>query len=129
MKVDGFLEHQPITILIDTGSTNNFMDNKNLCASELALVLRTQTFVALCLRLIFDSALLGPLEPLHIDELAPALGNQASTSLCPSLILGSDPTPLAHPRQQPCTLASSFLTALFGPPQASARRPKPCTLA
>ncbi|RZS04387.1 hypothetical protein BHM03_00034719 [Ensete ventricosum] len=28
MKVDGFLEHQPITIHIDTGSTNNFMDGK-----------------------------------------------------------------------------------------------------
>ncbi|RWW84962.1 hypothetical protein BHE74_00006398 [Ensete ventricosum] len=28
IKVDGFLEHQPITILIDTGSTNNFMDSK-----------------------------------------------------------------------------------------------------
>ncbi|RWW54685.1 hypothetical protein BHE74_00038721 [Ensete ventricosum] len=28
MKIDGFLKHQLITILIDTGSTNNFMDNK-----------------------------------------------------------------------------------------------------
>ncbi|RRT56637.1 hypothetical protein B296_00028643 [Ensete ventricosum] len=28
MKVDGFLKHQPITILIDTESTNNFMDSK-----------------------------------------------------------------------------------------------------
>ncbi|RWW49156.1 hypothetical protein BHE74_00044714 [Ensete ventricosum] len=28
MKIDGFLKHQPITVLIDTGSTNNFMDNK-----------------------------------------------------------------------------------------------------
>ncbi|RWW04038.1 hypothetical protein GW17_00032756 [Ensete ventricosum] len=28
IKVDGFLEHQSITILIDTGSTNNFMDSK-----------------------------------------------------------------------------------------------------
>ncbi|RWV98629.1 hypothetical protein GW17_00038513 [Ensete ventricosum] len=28
MKIDGFLKHQPITILIDIGSTNNFMDNK-----------------------------------------------------------------------------------------------------
>ncbi|RZR94768.1 hypothetical protein BHM03_00023523 [Ensete ventricosum] len=28
MKIDGFLKHQPVTILIDTRSTNNFMDNK-----------------------------------------------------------------------------------------------------
>ncbi|RRT41535.1 hypothetical protein B296_00039759 [Ensete ventricosum] len=28
MKVGGFLKQQPITVLIDTGSTNNFMNNK-----------------------------------------------------------------------------------------------------
>ncbi|RZR74795.1 hypothetical protein BHM03_00043667 [Ensete ventricosum] len=28
MKIEGFLNHQPVTILIDTESTNNFMDNK-----------------------------------------------------------------------------------------------------
>ena len=28
MKIGGTLKHQPITILIDTGSTNNFMDRK-----------------------------------------------------------------------------------------------------
>ncbi|RRT47277.1 hypothetical protein B296_00039121 [Ensete ventricosum] len=28
MEVEGFLKHQPETILIDTGSTNNFMDKK-----------------------------------------------------------------------------------------------------
>ncbi|RRT66994.1 hypothetical protein B296_00032521 [Ensete ventricosum] len=28
MKVDRFLEHQSITIPIDTGSTNNLMDSK-----------------------------------------------------------------------------------------------------
>ncbi|CAL9085687.1 unnamed protein product, partial [Musa textilis] len=28
MKAEGILEHQPITVLIDTGSTNNFMDSK-----------------------------------------------------------------------------------------------------
>ncbi|RWW00590.1 hypothetical protein GW17_00036441 [Ensete ventricosum] len=28
MKIRGFLKKQPVTILINTGSTNNFMDNK-----------------------------------------------------------------------------------------------------
>ncbi|RRT51990.1 hypothetical protein B296_00034542 [Ensete ventricosum] len=28
MKIRGFLKQQPITILIDTGSTNNLMNNK-----------------------------------------------------------------------------------------------------
>ncbi|RWV86959.1 hypothetical protein BHE74_00023791 [Ensete ventricosum] len=28
MKIEGFLKHQPIIILIDTRSTNNFMDSK-----------------------------------------------------------------------------------------------------
>ena len=28
MKVGGLLKQQPITILLDTGSTNNFMNNK-----------------------------------------------------------------------------------------------------
>ncbi|RWV92837.1 hypothetical protein BHE74_00022598 [Ensete ventricosum] len=28
MKIEGFLKHQPVTVLIDTGSTNNFVDNK-----------------------------------------------------------------------------------------------------
>ncbi|RWW84880.1 hypothetical protein BHE74_00006490 [Ensete ventricosum] len=28
MKIEVFLKHQPVTILIDTGSTNNFVDNK-----------------------------------------------------------------------------------------------------
>ncbi|RZS20691.1 hypothetical protein BHM03_00053234 [Ensete ventricosum] len=28
IKIDEFRKHQPITVLIDTGSTNNFMDNK-----------------------------------------------------------------------------------------------------
>ncbi|RZR83871.1 hypothetical protein BHM03_00010591 [Ensete ventricosum] len=28
MKIGGFLKQRPITILVDTGSTNNFMDNK-----------------------------------------------------------------------------------------------------
>ncbi|RWV92886.1 hypothetical protein GW17_00044696 [Ensete ventricosum] len=28
MKIGGFLRHQPVTILIDTGSTNNFMNSK-----------------------------------------------------------------------------------------------------
>ncbi|RWW19047.1 hypothetical protein GW17_00016931 [Ensete ventricosum] len=27
MKIDGFLKHQPITILVDIGSTHNFMDS------------------------------------------------------------------------------------------------------
>ncbi|RRT84314.1 hypothetical protein B296_00012720 [Ensete ventricosum] len=28
MKIEGFLKHQLVTILIDIGSTNNFVDNK-----------------------------------------------------------------------------------------------------
>ncbi|RRT37285.1 hypothetical protein B296_00015117 [Ensete ventricosum] len=28
MKIDGFLKHQPVIILIDAESTNNFMDSK-----------------------------------------------------------------------------------------------------
>ncbi|RWW39879.1 hypothetical protein BHE74_00054748 [Ensete ventricosum] len=28
MKIEGFLKQQPITVLVDTGSTNNFMNNK-----------------------------------------------------------------------------------------------------
>ncbi|CAL9087397.1 unnamed protein product [Musa textilis] len=28
MKVEEILEHQPVTVLIDTSSTNNFMDSK-----------------------------------------------------------------------------------------------------
>ncbi|RRT51690.1 hypothetical protein B296_00018495 [Ensete ventricosum] len=35
MKVGGLLKHQPITVLIDTGSTNNFMNSK--VATRMAL--------------------------------------------------------------------------------------------
>ncbi|RWW75381.1 hypothetical protein BHE74_00016604 [Ensete ventricosum] len=28
MKIGGFLKQQPITVLVDIGSTNNFMDSK-----------------------------------------------------------------------------------------------------
>ncbi|RWW16646.1 hypothetical protein GW17_00019462 [Ensete ventricosum] len=28
IKIEEFLKHQPVTILIDTGSTNNFVDSK-----------------------------------------------------------------------------------------------------
>ncbi|RRT34192.1 hypothetical protein B296_00045959, partial [Ensete ventricosum] len=35
MKIDGFLKHQPITILTDIRSTNNFMDSK--VATQLTL--------------------------------------------------------------------------------------------
>ncbi|RRT82445.1 hypothetical protein B296_00004927 [Ensete ventricosum] len=37
MKIGGFLKQQPITILIDTGSTNNFMDNKVVARSTLQI--------------------------------------------------------------------------------------------
>ena len=37
MKVGGLLKQQPITILIDTGSTNNFMNSK--VAIQMALLM------------------------------------------------------------------------------------------
>ncbi|RZR99831.1 hypothetical protein BHM03_00029455 [Ensete ventricosum] len=38
MKIDGFLKHQPVTILIDIGSTNNFMDNKVVARLMLQII-------------------------------------------------------------------------------------------
>ncbi|RWV83417.1 hypothetical protein GW17_00054979 [Ensete ventricosum] len=35
MKIGGFLKQQPVTILINTGSTNNFMDSKVVARSML----------------------------------------------------------------------------------------------
>ncbi|RRT40659.1 hypothetical protein B296_00037912 [Ensete ventricosum] len=37
MKIGGFLKQQPITILVDTGSTNNFIDSKVAARSMLQI--------------------------------------------------------------------------------------------
>ncbi|RRT32994.1 hypothetical protein B296_00051826 [Ensete ventricosum] len=50
MKIEGFLKHQPVTILIDNGSTNSFVDSK--VVAQVTLQIEDCSRFDICKRLV-----------------------------------------------------------------------------
>ncbi|RRT59201.1 hypothetical protein B296_00046017, partial [Ensete ventricosum] len=71
MKVNGFLEHQPITIPFNTGNTNNFMDSKVAARLTLWIEEQQSLIVLVAFGIVPSSPLSLSSTPLSRKGIAP----------------------------------------------------------